>query len=453
MVSSYDGKQLRLHIGSDNKIRVDPTLEWAGSFKELPIDLPAEKRRYLLMWIDMLRENRLYKRPEFETLGESLYSVLLDNEIGKTINRFLFEANWAGKETADFLRIELEFAENQQELAAWPWEYLFNRELGIFLAESSRLVLVRRITIPLAPRSLQIEDRPVRILFVAASPDDLSPVQFESVLDSIMHIRETTNFEVTTLVTPYKDYRRGSEDAPEATRRKLIDLVQMVQPHIIHFVGHGRYEKGSGQLALMGLDGHADWIDDHQFSSWLMDDQRLRLVFLQTCESGLSSVDPYRDFTGMANYLAKKNIPVIIAMQYQIQMNLANRFARAFYEALATSKTIGASVQEGRLEVQSTTSANEAHRYAFCLPVLYMNSPDDALLSPPLPTAQPAQTVLDVSSLSLQCPQCKHPCRPSQKYCGACGAALVCPKCQARIEQLTPFCVYCGAALSNTPPS
>src|SRR5690242_15113212 len=87
-------KNLWLTISPDRKINTHHDLvESFGDIKEESIFLPSDMERDILMWIRMLRENRLVYREEFETIGANLYSALLGNRIGEIVNRILFEYN------------------------------------------------------------------------------------------------------------------------------------------------------------------------------------------------------------------------------------------------------------------------------------------------------------------------------------------------------------------------
>ena len=422
-------KNLKLRIGSGNMMTVDHDLEIVGDFGEVPLSLSYEMKHEILLWIRMLREDRLRYSEEFEFFGAKLYSVLLHNEIGKTIDRILFETNSDNAEGLNFLRIELKFDEKQQELASWPWEYLFCAETRIFLAQSQRLVLLRNIPFKYSPRPLLVDKPPIRVLFIASSPNDYPKIEFDGILKSMKDLEGTANFQVTSLTFTKEEMgKQLAQNNRIPTRQNFLDAInlQNFYPHVIHFVGHGQYHQDRGQFALTNEDGSADWIDDQQLASWLMNDQDLRLVFFQAGESALfDPYNPYLDFSGLASLLPGKNIPAVIAMQYKIEAGIADFFASNFYEALARALTIEEAVQVGRQQVLAKIKKpEEAHKYAHCLPVLYMNGSGALLDEKLVPLAAIGPDSVLKSQSRLRCTRCGAQNRPSSKFCGNCGNPL-----------------------------
>lgn len=420
-------KNLKLRIGSDNTTRVDHDLGLVGNLHS-PLSLSSHMKKEMVMWIRMLREDRLRYRDEFEFFGAKLYSVLLANKIGETVNRVLFEKSGTNAENLNFLRIELEFEEKQEELASWPWEYLYSPETHIFLAESQRLVLLRHIPFPYSARPIVVNETPIRVLCIAASPNNYPQIEFDSVLKSMKELEDTNNFQVTSLT--YPPIKSGKLPAPKnnaPTRRNFLNAINRsnFNPHVIHFVGHGRYHEGGCQLAFTDENGNAEWIDDSQLAPWLVDNQELRLVFFQAGESASTDpYNPYQDFTGLANRLASINVPAVIAMQYRIESGIADFFATIFYRALARALSIEEAAQEARLQVQVNMDANGAHRYAFCLPVLYMNGSGALLDEKWVSLAAIGPDNILKSQPPLRCTRCGAQNRPSSKFCGNCGNPL-----------------------------
>jgi len=332
-------KELQINICDDNIIRVYQLPE-TGVKIGASLSLSSLQVRTIQVFTEMLRQNRLTSYDEFRALGENLYAVLFeDNSIGKVLNGFL-QGSEAYSDFS-FLRIKLEFEEKQQYLEHWPWEYLFCPSINTFLSERADVILTRYVPVEDidGARSLFVKEAPpLIVLFVAASPDELGRVQYEYVLDTLKELEEhnAKRIRVDTLVTPAKQYdtRRNQDDyAPEATFERFITTLKDVQPHVLHFVGHGKHTNNGGQLAFVKLDFTEEWIDDHEFVSWFGQIRSLRLVFLQACESVSSDYSPYI-ISGVANYLARLNIPAVIAMKYEIDNDIANIFATAFYQAL-----------------------------------------------------------------------------------------------------------------------
>ena len=320
-----------------------------------------------MCWLLCCVKNRLNKRNEFEVLGSNLYSVLFDNDIGKALTKLL-----SGGDN-DLLRVELEFEKDGtylRELASWPWEYLFCPALEAltFLSETTKLVLTRHLKLNQKVRKLLVDKSPIKVLFVSASPDldkpdgkELNPIQYTSVYNELKALENTKKIIVHDLITLHEKYdkeRFSGEYVLKATFDGFINIVTAEKPHVIHFIGHGRMSddngQSQGQIAFMASDFTADWVNAGELATKLIGiDPPPRLVFLQACESGLTNpYDPYLAISSVAERLVYRNIPAVVAMQSEIENQIANVFAKAFYGALFNAKSsVDAAMQIGRTKV------------------------------------------------------------------------------------------------------
>lgn len=142
--------------------------EVLGTSKTCRTDL---ERNSLREWtiktsIQSLRDKRLNEN-EIQLLGAHLYSALLDNDIARILDEH------RGR-TGEFLRIEIGFEDPKDEVATWPYEYLyrFTSEGGpnYFIANEPRLAIIRKPGNVRSLRPVQVESgETVRVLFVAAS--------------------------------------------------------------------------------------------------------------------------------------------------------------------------------------------------------------------------------------------------------------------------------------------
>jgi CHAT domain len=357
-------------------------------------DLRRETIEFL---IDNLRKGCLVYSG-YRLLGEYLYSVLLDNEIGEAINQVLFK-----KPGTELVRVQLEFTHNVQgvDLSSWPWEYLYcppkyGSNSGYFLAKTPRLVMARRLNLrQFPPLTVERDELPVRLLFVAANPDDQDPVIYESVLNALEELETESDSKLLKVYQLVDKHQKNSllEDAsPLTTFQGFLEAVEVIEPHVVHFIGHGRNTDAGGEIAFMGEDRQAVWVKDSTLAQQLMMVSReLRLVFLQSCESALPS-NSYQAISGCAQLLAHNAIPAVVGMQYKVQLSAGNVFAKTFYEELAHSQPIDVAVQRGRREMQrQLPDWQESH--VFGLPVLYLsNSQDRDIDSMLIPLPKRAKT-------------------------------------------------------------
>jgi CHAT domain len=362
---------------------------------ELKPESDPERQATIEILVNMLRENRLSMEREFEVLGAKLYTVLFANEIGVELHDAIHDP------AVKYLRLVLEFeAQDPNSLVSWPWEYLYSPERrgrsGYWLAQVPKLVLTRHIvTDPINP--LRVIDRPIKVLFVAASPSgadiDYTVDHAEALgalhrLDSSLGkaLNETKVLDLWTLCDVNDNSGRL---AATAKYDEFKSLAATLNPHIIHFVGHGKFERGHGLLAFTDDDRGPRWVKDTELAGDLarMNVPDLRVVVLQACEGGRPVFAPPADSlvasSGLATALAKQGVPAVVAMQYQVEQKVADLFVSTFYDALGDFDSVDAAVLKGRIklwdierEAKDAGEEGSGRRPAFGLPILYLSQSD-----------------------------------------------------------------------------
>ncbi|MFO7682864.1 MAG: CHAT domain-containing protein, partial [Chloroflexota bacterium] len=113
---------------------------------------------------------------------------------------------------------------------------------------------------------------------------------------------------------------------------------------------------------------------DEDFFSDLLNTHRPGIVLLQACEGGQSSAS--KAFVGVASRVVQQNIPVVVAMQYEVSNQTAVRFALRFYQQLAEMYPVDRAAQNGRRAVALSTQYKGRD---FATPVLFMRVADGYL--------------------------------------------------------------------------
>jgi hypothetical protein len=272
----------------------------------------------------------------------------------------------------DRIRFQLAFtAEGLGHLAAIPWEYLRvpdreGRE-GFFLATDRRCLLTRYIP------SEQKRPRPapaerVTVLALVSQPDDptLGEVIADPVLSSLADIADKLPFDLTVQRQP--------------TRDTLTEAVAELDPDVIQFIGHGRYDDADeqGRIALVDQAGRADWVGEAALAQILGDVGDMpRLVFLHSCSG--AQIDYRASFAGIAPRLIRRGTQCVVAMQYAVTNRMAVAFSQGFYRGLADRLPLDEAVQAGR---RSLSVHYEGDPRLLGIPVVYLNSRDARLLAP-----------------------------------------------------------------------
>src|ERR1700722_11805157 len=246
------------------------------------------------------------------------------------------------------------------ELLHVPWEYLFDDPS--FLAVSEWTPIVRYLDLPRAHRPLIVQ-APLRVLGVISNPHDCDQLDVE---------RERSNLERALAALSDVVELRWLE---RPTLPALLDELQSQTFHALHYIGHGTYDrdKGHGTLLFQSEDGWREPVTAEDLATVLHDFASLRLTVLNTCDGAWSPrTDP---FAGVAGALVQRDIPAVVAMQFEISDEGAIAFAGKFYERLAAGFPVDTSVSGARLAMFAERSDN----IQWAAPVLFMRVPDGRL--------------------------------------------------------------------------
>lgn len=326
-------------------------------------------RRMIEIFEDWLNKDKITRRQELEVLGTLLYTILFSNRIESFFKQSLADARKASQR----LRIQLSFEGKAADLANLPWEYLYCPETetsaGFFLATNRDLVLSHYMPLEMAREALAPTESPLRILIIVSRPQDLGPVLADSAIEAIEKLSEKIPIKIDKLTLP--------------TVENLLDTLEGAEPHVVHFIGHGHFDKvqGKGLIALLDWEGkNAAWIRDREFAEFFVQKRAIpRLVFLHLCEGG--AIDFTANFAGLAPQLIRTGTQAVVAMKYPITNRAATVFSRAFYHELAKGEPVDNAVQIGRWYI----TVNDPLAYdspVFGVPVLYMRS-RDGIIQPP----------------------------------------------------------------------
>ena len=110
--------------------------------------------------------------------GRHLFEALFAGDIVSVFRSSLGQARGQGKALRVRLRLE------PPELAALPWEYLYDPQQDCFLAISPETPLVRYLPVPSPTRPTAVSP-PLRVLVVISAPSDAPPLDVAQERDII----------------------------------------------------------------------------------------------------------------------------------------------------------------------------------------------------------------------------------------------------------------------------
>jgi hypothetical protein len=263
------------------------------------------------------------------------------------------------------------------ELAALPWEFLYDAASSRFLNLSKETPLARYLELPDPIQPIAIQP-PLKILTVISTPRDFPPLDVEQEWQNLMGALDPL-LQVGLVVVERSD---------KATLSDLQQRLRRSYYHILHFIGHGAFDPGTreGVLWFEDEDEKAQAVGGAVLGTLLHDVRTLSLVVLNAAEGGrISGQD---GFSGVAQSLVRRGIPAVIAMQFKISDSASLVFSREFYTVLADGYPIDAAVAEARRAIYF--AGNE---WEWATPVLLMRTPDGVIFDV---RGSPSQTVQEV---------------------------------------------------------
>ncbi|SHN52761.1 CHAT domain-containing protein [Geodermatophilus obscurus] len=256
------------------------------------------------------------------------------------------------------------------------------REVGRLSRPTVRYVEVR------AP-----EPEPLRVLYLTANPEaeDSTTVRPDGSITTISRYlrldREVREVQQTLRGAKYRDLVTVAH-RPAATAEDLIDALNDVRPHLVHFSGHG----WTGGIVFD--NGDLDDPQDHPVEFDLLAQVLTatstppQVLVLNACET-LHGAD-----------LLLPAVPVVIAMADTIDDTAAIVFARRFYAAIASAQPVGIALAQAQAAMRLTTPEDAD------LPQVAVRDdvdPDElVLVRPPgaTPSADPSLVLLQEHGLS-----------------------------------------------------
>ncbi len=343
--------EIDVHVTDDDYLeaRVTATSEASGG-KLQEIDQPD--REELLDFADGVLKRAINGRginAGIRETGRTLYEELFRGGIGSAADSL----RGKGREQL-LVRLMLSDA----VLRTVPWEAMRGpSDDDGFLACNPSLRLVRGVlsTDPFTPREVRSA---VRMLVIA--PGDLG--------DAVDGLQRALQGPIGDGRIEWLDPAVG----PLATWGELYDRLENgPQPHIIHFLGHGRVHDGAAQL-LLDPDEQG-WVPVENLASRLATTvaDQLRLVYLESCSTAVPG-----QLASAAEQLTRKGVDAAIAHLWTVDAGAAHAMAARFYGALTRGDHAGdvaAALAGARLFQAGTDSLD------FLCPVLYLRGHDPRL--------------------------------------------------------------------------
>jgi hypothetical protein len=194
---------------------------------------------------------------------------------------------------------------------------------------------ITELTRRLEESSREAAPAEVGVLLIASSPEDQPSLRLD---------KETREIEKRVRAAEYRDsiYFR-----PKMPRRlpDLLDDLNETDPTILHFSGHGSEDA----LAFEDHQGHTHLLDNAMLGDFLEATAgKVRLIVSNSCDSAAQA------------RVAIAHVDVAIGMETAIDDEDAKVFAGQLYSSLASGRSIGTALHQGRFQLQVDGSGNGA---------------------------------------------------------------------------------------------
>jgi len=286
--------------------------------------------------------------------------------------------------------LEAGVSEAEEELAresatlllVLPWELLHDGE-G-FLFQGAKPTRVRRRLPNTKALDVPVVATPIRILLVTARPEDDACGYIDHRASALPLVEAMEDLgglvEINVLDPPTLTALRDELDRARREREPY---------HVIHFDGHGIYDRRAGLGGLCFEDpedigklekrGHVTVYTNDLGP--VLRDHRIPLIFLEACETGLSE----KTSDSVASGLLKVGVASVVAMSHSVLVATARRFVKEFYGALASGKRVGDAMLQGQRKLKDENfrgrvfGAGELRLDDWFVPVLFQEKEDPQL--------------------------------------------------------------------------
>lgn len=268
--------------------------------------------------------------------GERLFDALFQREVLECL-RASQNAS-ADAQATMHLRLDLTGAPQLQRL---PWEFLYDREWGRYLALAMQTPF-SRYTGMMHKLLPTVSAPPLRALVVIASPGGYPPIDVQRVwiglLDTVDHLAREHKITFEWLQKP-----------------TLLDLQRRLRQgeyNILHFIGHSTFDRQTGEGSLIFEDemGRPRVVTGQHLGAMLRDHYALRMVVL-TGAAGVAS-PAAGAYLPVAQHLVRRGIGAVLAQQFPWPVRQNLLFLDRFYTAVGNMEPVDVAAAKARLLIR-----------------------------------------------------------------------------------------------------
>ena len=321
-------------------------------------------------------------RQALEDIGALLYSRLFHGDVRELWLRA--RAELENSATGVCIRLMVE----PPAVAALPWEAMFDPDRASALAGSLHTPFVRVETLLRHVGQMRALTTTLPLRLLIATPED--PTQQ---IDG-----EAETQRLTQALGPLQG--AVLDIATLRGRFSVVDLRQAMartRPDIVHLVTHGQ------------SDGVVLWRHDEPMLTPGMalrtafeGADSVKLIVLNACSTAQGSLN--RSLASVGAQLLQSGAPAVIAMQFDIEEEVAADFAQYFYQELFGGQCPGV-VHRAVSFARSNLYALNPDSIGYTTPILWLNAADGVIFDgaqlPPITVAQPLPADTSAQEMTL----------------------------------------------------
>jgi len=342
--------------------------------------------------------------------GRLLHEAALPAEhTANVVNAWSRIGDHAGRRFSVYVDATLEAGTPADEAAAvreaatlllgLPWELLHDGDGYLF--QGAKPTRVRRRLPNTRTLDLAVVAAPIRVLLVTARPEDEACGYIDhraSALPLVEAMEELGGLVRLQVLSP------PTFDALGQELKRAFDA--HAPYHVVHFDGHGVYDRRVGLGGLCFEDPRdTDKLDQRRHVTVftdklgpLLNDHRIPLVFLEACQTAQAEDTS----ESVASELLQRGVASVVAMSHGVLVETARRFVETFYAGLARGQRVGDAMLDGQRGLKDDTfrgrifGAGELRLEDWFVPVLFQEKDDPQLFrSTPAPqTREDLRTLL-----------------------------------------------------------
>lgn len=274
-----------------------------------------------------------------DSIAQRVFGSAALRDLGEMLFNFLDgDERWFSEVLADPRGATVRIAAGQR-LRHLPWELVVRDGSFLAVSDSGPLLPVRAAsTVAVLGKVVTPHNRPLRVLFMASSPEGVEPVlSYEAEEAGILAATADTG---TELVVEESGTLEGLRFTAESYGPGYFD--------VLHVSGHATIDEDQPKFLVENELGGLAWASADQIAR-AMDGQWPRLVFVSGCLTGGAS--DRGTIPSMSESLVRAGAPAVLGWALPVGDASATAFASHLYRELAAGQSLDRAVVMARRQL------------------------------------------------------------------------------------------------------